>query len=286
MKERFLYIEEIDGQKDFQNKKLQISDSGFLSSTGSRAIFVTFKYDKNDKGKKKLIGKESVTDIIDRVSNYAVYKNKRKHLLNKREVIAITTIIDDNGRIGETYKIVYEEHNLYEVNRYNIVIPFFDFLGGDINLGEREELGVCQKKNVQDNVKTKIDLLSCYKDYQEAVKYVAEASKQNAKSMAQALKDKVQAPVTNIGEVATVLGAAVLFLSKYTKNPYVLTAGAATTYTGVITLAATWAIAGVEEEDLVFELPQKDGMSHLGIYRNHITNKLSLDKTPEWGIKE
>ncbi|MFV0305932.1 MAG: hypothetical protein ACK5IC_10685 [Moheibacter sp.] len=281
MEGRVLYIE-IDNKKF---SSLEINDEKFISSTGSRAIMVTYRPEETRYGVKKKQGNQSVIDIVDKSSRYSKYIDNKKYIIFKREIITIGTVVNSDGTIVKTIQGNYEEHNYYKVKTYDIYIPFPDFLGGDITIDKKEEVEFFQKKIIKNNTTKTIKLSDCREDYRNAVNYVSEVTAITANSLAQALSEKIQSPINNIGTAVTVVGGITAFWFSATKNPVAATVGTTATYIGFAAVAVIFLVTGVEPEDMVLEFPQKENQVFGGVYTNDYRNKRSLDETPDWGTK-
>ncbi|MFV0409462.1 MAG: hypothetical protein ACK5LJ_07120 [Paracoccus sp. (in: a-proteobacteria)] len=289
----------------FKNNILSVKDTKFISSTGTRDIFVTYKENFATDGKTMMrIGTQNVTEYIDIASRWFKYENGKKYIIFRRHVTVINTPIDSYGNVGKTiingiqkdlgtYKLEDIVEHKYKVKTYDIVLPMLEILGGDIKLSESEELEFVSKSVLKSSEETpeNISLSNQRKDYQFAVQWVAKATlhaSDKVQSIQVTLKENVDKPFSSISNATTFLGAATVFLSKFTKNKRAAGFGAVLAYIGVGTIALTWAIAGVNPEDIVIVLPTENGsLKYFGIdYRNHYKNQISLDKTPDWGIKE
>lgn len=251
------------------------------------------------------IGTQNVTEYTDIASRWFKYENNQKYVIFRREITTVNTPIDSygeagisrvNGKINETGTYILQDivEHKYKVKTYNIVLPMPEILGGDIKLSESEELEFISKKEIKNSLKDspiKVDITSRKKDYQLAVQWVVKATlsaSDRVQSIQKTLQDNVNAPFQSIGNTATFLGGAQVILGRFIKDKRVAAIGAGIALIGVACLAATWAIAGVTPEDIVIVLPTEDGsLKYFGIdYRNHYKNQRSLDKTPDWGVKE
>ena len=281
---RTFYVE-IDGI-EFKDDLLKVDYSKFISSTGSRAIIVTYKPDITRYNVEMATGVQTVNDIIDKSSRYIKFIKGKKYIIFKRELITIGTVINSKGDIVKTIKGHYIEDVYYKVKNYDVYMPFPDFLGGDIKINETEEIEFHKKDIIRNNSPEKVKLSECRQDYIKAVEYVTEATAKLAKSLSQSLSEKVQAPFSNLGTVVTFVGGIATFWSNKTKNPWIIAAGTTATYIGVATTAMVMVLGGVEPKDMVIEFPQKENRTFGGVYTNDYRNKKSLENTPDWSKKK
>ena len=87
---RTFYVE-IDGI-EFKDDLLKVDYSKFISSTGSRAIIVTYKPDITRYNVEMATGVQTVNDIIDKSSRYIKFIKGKKYIIFKRELITMKAI--------------------------------------------------------------------------------------------------------------------------------------------------------------------------------------------------
>ncbi len=260
----------------------------FISSTGTRKILLSFEYDKTSEGKKILAGSQYITDYSDTNARYFTYlKNRKNEVIIIKKQQTILTKIDVYGEVEYTRKKEVIIESTFEVKKYKIKFPLTDW-----ELFEKEELVFKDQKIIgNDRDYKEISIAETREDYQMWVNEVSAFTDkalydgETSLSVAQAFNDKVSSPIDSIGTASTLVGGVTAFW--FTKAPPVVAAiGSAASLIGFATLIILWSISGIEPDDLVFQLMDKDyKKAPMSVYRNHIGNPNSINNTPHWGIK-
>ena len=228
----------------------------FISSTGFRTLMVSFQYNTTPNGVKQRFGQQTVSSHTDKATRYKVTNDDGSvHTVYRRELYSTSTVINSDGLIGDTHQTTFIAETTTDAD------------------------GNVLSNNTITNSTEKISLYDASEDHKTISFATSEHTKNTGISAAESFHDAVDGPISNVGEAATVVGGAATFVAAKTKNPIATGLATAATITGVATLAATWAIAGVKPDDVTFVL--KDQM-----YTNHSLNQLSLSRTPEWGNTE